>query len=96
MSNLEFEWDPEKAAVNARKHRITFETACGVFADQFAIDELDNCEDYGEDRYTITGMANGRLLFVVYTLRDDIIRIISARGAEPHEQRQYHENKVER
>jgi uncharacterized DUF497 family protein len=38
------------------------------------------------------GMVEGRLLFVAYTMRGETIRMISARGAEPHEQRQYHEN----
>jgi uncharacterized DUF497 family protein len=37
-------------------------------------------------------MVDGRLLIVAYTIRNDIIRIISARGAEPHENRQYHED----
>ena len=52
---------------------------------------LDNREDYGEDRYVIIGLVKNRLLFVAYTMRGKVIRIISARGAEPHERRQYHE-----
>ena len=52
---------------------------------------MDDRENYGEDRFTIIGVARGRLLFVAYTMRGEIIRIISARGAEPHEQREYHE-----
>ena len=63
-----------------------------VFKDPFAIEWLDDREDYGEDRYVIIGMANNRLLFVAYTMRGEAIRIISARGAEPHERRQYHED----
>jgi uncharacterized DUF497 family protein len=47
---------------------------------------------YGEDRFVILGMVDGRLLFVAYTIRNDTIRIISARGAEPHEKRKYHED----
>ena len=47
--------------------------------------------DYGEDRYSVIGMVENRLLLVAYTLRDDRIRIISARLAEPYERRQYHE-----
>jgi uncharacterized DUF497 family protein len=62
-----------------------------VFKDPLAIESLDDREDYGEDRFVIIGMVDGRLLFVAYTLRGETIRIISARGAEPHEQRQYHE-----
>ena len=36
-------------------------------------------------------LVDGRMLFVVYTMREDVVRIISARGAEPHEKRKYHE-----
>ena len=62
-----------------------------VFKDPFAVEWLDDREDYGEDRYVIIGMVKNHLLFVAYTLRGEAIRIISARGAEPHERRQYHE-----
>jgi uncharacterized DUF497 family protein len=58
----------------------------------FAIDRLDNREDYGEGPLHYLGMFDGHLLFVAYTTRNDTIRIISARGAEPHEKRKYHED----
>ena len=92
MTSAEFEWDDRKAADNYIKHGVTFEMACDVFKDAFAIERVDDREDYGEDRYAIIGMVDGRLLSVVYTMRDDVIRMISARGADPHEQRQYHED----
>jgi uncharacterized DUF497 family protein len=62
-----------------------------VFRDPFALEWLDDREPYGEDRYVILGLVDNRLLYIAYTLRGDKIRIISARGAEPHERRQYHE-----
>lgn len=65
--------------------------ASDVFKGPFAIELLDDREDYGEDRYLIIGTVDGRLLYVAYTMRGETIRIISARGAEPHERRQYHE-----
>jgi len=89
MSNYDFEWDKAKAAENCARHDISFET---VFDDAFAIERLDDREDYGEVRYSILGMVDGRLLYVAYTVREGIIRIISARGAEPYERRQYHED----
>lgn len=92
MANDDFEWDNAKAAENYARHGVTFETAVRVFDDAFAIERFDAREDYGEDRYSILGMVDGRLLYVAYTLRDDVIRIISARGAEPYEKRQYHED----
>ena len=92
MSGSEFEWDSRKAAENDARHGVSFEAARDVFRDPFAVERLDDREDYGEVRYVIIGMVDGRVLFVVYTMRRDAIRIISARGAEPHEQRQYHED----
>jgi uncharacterized protein len=91
MQDDDFEWDDRKATANARKHAVTFEMARDVFKDPFAIDELDDRADFGEVRFATTGMVEGRLLFVAYTMRGERIRIISARGAEPHEQRRYHE-----
>jgi uncharacterized DUF497 family protein len=88
MTNDDFEWDDNKAAENYAKHGISFEAAVGVFEDAFAIERLDD----GEDRYSILGMVDARLLYVAYTVRDGVIRIISARGAEPYEKRQYHED----
>lgn len=87
-----FEWDDVKAAENFIRHGVSFLAAKGVFADPFALEWLDDRFDYGEDRFNIVGLVEGRLLFVAYTLRDDTIRIISARGAEPHERRRYHED----
>jgi uncharacterized DUF497 family protein len=92
MNDGGFQWDDSKAAANIAAHGVTFESARDVFRDPFALDWLDESEDYGEDRYAIIGMAEGRLLYVAYTMRGETIRIISARGAEPHERRQYHED----
>ena len=91
MQDDDFEWDDRKASAKTRKHAVTFEMARDVFKDPFAIDELDDRADFGEVRFATTGMVEGRLLFVAYTMRGERIRIISARGAEPHEQRRYHE-----
>ncbi|MDQ6868501.1 MAG: BrnT family toxin [Pseudomonadota bacterium] len=87
-----FEWDEWKAAGNYARHGVTFAAARDVFKDPFAIEQLDGREDYGEDRFVVIGMVEGRLLFVAYTMRGETVRIISARGAEPHEQRRYHED----
>ena len=91
MNDGEFEWDDQKAADNLARHDVSFEVAREAFRDPFGVERLDDREDYGEDRYTLIAMVEDRLLFVAYTLRDERIRIISARGAEPHERRQYHE-----
>ena len=69
--------------------------AQAAFRDAFAITRADRRKSYGEDRYSITGMVEGRLLFVSYTYRGDRIRIISARFAEPFEKRLYHERNAQ-
>lgn len=91
MQSTEFEWDDAKAADNFAKHGISFDAASRVFQDPFAIERLDDRRDYGEERFVIVGMVDERLLFVAFTMRADRIRIISARGAEPMERREYHE-----
>ena len=91
MSEDEFEWDDAKDARNYAAHGVSFEVARAVFDDPLAIDRLDDREDYGEERTNITGMAQGRLLTVTYTIRGRKLRLISARYAEPYERRSYHE-----
>jgi hypothetical protein len=91
MTDDEFEWDEVKAASNYAVHGVTFAVAREVFRDPFAIDWLDDREDYDEVRYATIGVADGRLIYVAYTMRADRIRIISARGAEPSERRRYHD-----
>lgn len=91
MDDGAFQWDDRKAADNYAEHGVTFEAARDVFTDPFALEWLDDRETYGEERYVILGMVENRLLYVAYTMRGDAIRIISARGAEPYERRQYHE-----
>ncbi len=88
MSN-DFEWDEAKAVENYAKHGVSFEMATLVFKDPFAVERLDDREDYGEDRFILTGMAEGALLTVVYAERNSRIRIVSARQATRHEQDDY-------
>jgi uncharacterized protein len=92
-----FEWNPAKAAANLRKHRVSFDVAMRAFADPFALTHQDRIED-GEPRWQTLGVVEGHyLLLVVHTVRDDdedgqpveIIRIISARGADRKERQRY-------
>jgi uncharacterized DUF497 family protein len=91
MTNDDFEWDKSKAAANLAKHGVSFEQGREAFSDPFAIDFIDDRENHGEDRLILFGMVENRLLVVAHTLRGDKVRIISAREAEPHERRKYHE-----
>jgi uncharacterized DUF497 family protein len=85
-----FEWADAKAAQNFRDHGVTFQQAIKAFGDVFALELLDDREDYGEERINLLGMSEGVLLHVTYTDRDKRIRIISARRAEKHEQDHYY------
>jgi uncharacterized protein len=91
MDDGHFQWDDRKAAANARDHGVTFNAARAVFHDPFAVEWIDERERYDEDRHAIIGMVENRLLYVAFTMRGEKIRIISARKAEPHERRLYHE-----
>lgn len=72
------------------KPRRELRVACTVFHDPFAIERVDDCEDYGEERFVIIGMAEGSVvLFVAYTQREERIRIISARRALQNEEDDY-------
>ena len=83
-----FEWDKSKAKTNKLKHGIAFSDIFAVFDDPNAITVEDIHQD--EQRHITIGMdAFGRILVVVYTWRDDNIRIISARKAVRSEVRQY-------
>jgi uncharacterized DUF497 family protein len=87
---MDFEWDTDKERANRKKHGIDFRTATKVFLDPYTI-ELDDLGTGEEVRINAIGLVDGRVLFVTYTIRGDVIRIISARGAELHEKRKYHE-----
>lgn len=85
---MQFEYDPRKATSNYRKHKVSFDEVEPVFYDARAIHQEDPHPE--EDRWVIMGLgAQGFVLVVVYTFRDDTIRIISARRATRHEVQNY-------
>jgi uncharacterized protein len=57
---LEFEWDKAKAKANFRRHGVSFDLAKTVFKDPFAIERLDDREQYDEERFVIIGVAEGK------------------------------------
>ncbi len=85
---LPFEWDERKRAANLAKHGVDFELAKLVFEGP-TLEGPDDRRDYGEPRFGAFGMANGIVLFVVYTWRGRRRRLISARKAGKHEQEAY-------
>jgi len=86
---VEFEWDPAKAKTNIRKHRVNFDQATRVFLDPNRIERPDEGDHEGEERWQILGRVEEFVLVVVYTVRWNLIRIISARRAELDEYFEY-------
>ncbi len=87
MRDNRFEWDDVKAAGNARKHGVTFDTAREAFDDPDGMEESD--DDPNEERWKLIGMTTAGLLVVVHTERGTRTRIISAREANRHEEDRY-------
>ncbi len=88
----DFEWDPEKAEKNIRKHEVSFEEACSVFDDPLFITVLDEEHSPDEEHYITTGLSKrNRLLLVAHAERMNRIRIISARKATKNEEKFYQE-----
>jgi uncharacterized DUF497 family protein len=89
MRGREFEWDGAKAASNLAKHGISFEVATRVFDDAAFVDLEASFGDAAEIRRKAVGSINGRIFTVVYTVRNQSIRIISARRSNAREVRSY-------
>lgn len=86
---IAIEYDPVKSAANARKHDVSFEEAATALLDPHALAQEDDLAE-GESRWVLLGLSvAGRLLTVVYTLRGDNVRLISARRATRKEERSY-------
>jgi uncharacterized protein len=83
-----FEWDPGKAVSNLAKHGVDFPTATKVFDDPDMRLHADP-RAHGEMRFRAIGCINGLVLFVSYTMRGEVCRIISARRASRRERQSY-------
>lgn len=87
---LDLEWDVAKAESNLRKHGVSFTEAATALGDPLSVTTPDPDHSEGEERFVLIGhTASGRLVVVVHTERGDTIRLISARPATLHEQREY-------
>ena len=83
-----YQWDRNKALGNLNKHGIDFADAVSVFSDELAITIFE--DRFNEERFITIGIdLFNRILVVVYTMRDDEIRLISARKATKNERLQY-------
>jgi uncharacterized protein len=89
---MKIEWDPSKARLNLRKHKVPFEEAATALSDPMAATGADPDHSITEDRYVTFGVSGrGRLMVVAHTEQDETIRVISARLASKGERKVYEE-----
>lgn len=87
---MRFEWDENKASINLKRHRVSFEEAIESFFDPNALDEFDVDHSVDEPRYNLIGLSSRRLLFIAYTEPEEgLIYLISARKAEKKHRKIY-------
>ena len=91
---IRFEWDPRKERRNRQRHGISFDEASTVFGDMLSITIPDPDRSDDEQRWVTMGLSHRQRLLVVIHIEEDekeIVRIISARPADPGERREYEE-----
>lgn len=92
---MEIEFDPNKNETNREKHGLSLD----LFADldfETVVVEPDTRRDYGEDRFKLAALLNGRLHVACFCIREDKYRIISLRKANPREMRRYERTQAEK
>ncbi len=90
---LTFEWDEVKARENLKKHKVDFDEGKTIFNDPFLLTfpDIDNSDT--EERYVNIGLSvRDRVLVLIHTERQGIIRVISCRKAKARERRHYEES----
>ena len=85
---MNFEWDDTKRKSNIKKHGIDFINAQMIFAG-YTLTIEDDRYDYGEERFVTFGILEGRVVVVVHTETENLIRIISIRKATKYEEKAY-------
>lgn len=86
---MEFEWDQDKSDTCFSERGFDFAYVIHAFLDDERLIQKDTRWDYGEDRYQLLGVVDGRIFFIVYTIRGSMVRIISARKANQREVQKY-------
>ena len=87
---MDFEWDENKNKINIEKHHIDFNDAKIIFGKPLIVKQ-DSRKQYGEIRWIAIGLLNFFVVIIIYTERDDKIRIISIRKANKKEKAIYYE-----
>lgn len=94
-THTEFEWDEDKSDACYIERGFDFAYVLRAFMDADRLIHKDTRWDYGEDRYQLLGAIEGRIFFVVYTIRGTVIRVISARKANLREVNDYENSERE-
>jgi uncharacterized DUF497 family protein len=89
---MKFEWDESKSEACFQDRGFDFAYAARAFFDPGRIVQADTRHSYGEDRFQLMGAIELRLFVVAYTLRQESIRIISARKANQREVQHYEDS----
>ncbi len=92
MDGIRFEWDPKKNRLNKARHGVSFEEAKTTFFDEYARIIADREHSDDEERLILLGLSiKLRVLVVCHCYResDHVIRVISARKADPSERSEY-------
>lgn len=84
---MQFEYDPDKSASNKLKHGIDFEDGQALWRDERAIEAP--AKDAGESRRMAIGQIDGKLWAAIFTMRGDVVRLISVRRARTKEMVRY-------
>lgn len=92
---MEFEWDETKNEACFRQRGFDFAYVASAFGDPDRIVRQDRRYMYGEDRYELIGRIDKRVFVLVYTHRQEAIRIISARKANAREIKRYEKRSSE-
>jgi len=92
---MEFEWDDAKRRQNLARHAVNFAVAAGIFNTP-VVDRVDDRKDHGELRMIALGWSDGDVYVVTYTVRDGVIRLISAWLGGRKEHEQYYKSLAER
>ena len=91
---MQFEWHEPKSQECLELRKFDFNEAARIFKDENLKVEIDGRKDYGETRHRAFGKIDEKKFCVVFTMRDNKIRIISARRVRENskEARKYYEN----
>lgn len=86
---MDFEWDDNKNKLNIKSHELDFADAWMIFEEPMLVD-IDNREDYGEERFVGIGFLHSSVVVIVFTEpKEDTIRVISLRKALKYERENF-------